>query len=454
MTKRHRQLATKHAELDAQRLALIKEGQQISERAEQEKRALAAEEKTRTDEILAELKTNKEQIDAINADIEREMALEAFEKGQIADPTAASRSAGRVEQVDAEFRGFGEFLQAVAMQSNQGLRMSLGSRAKVLEEKLGHYMAAGSGMSVGTPADGGYLVRKDWSTAMLDRATQQAQLLPRCRPIPIGQDADSLEYPYVDESSRVDGSRWGGVQVFWKAEAATVAAKQPKMGRGELRLEEIMGLAYATERLLRDSTALEGLLGNAFESEFAFKIDDSILRGSGVGQMLGVLNSPALVTQAAEGGQTADTITIDNVLKMFARMPARLKPGSVWTICSDAMTQLPKMVIGQQPVWIPPGGLANSPLGSLLGRPVIEIEQASAIGDVGDIMFSNFMEYVAITKAGEGLRYDTSMHVRFLNDEMAFRWVYRINGQPTWRTALTPFKGSNTLSPFIALAAR
>ena len=48
----------------------------------------------------------------------------------------------------------------------------------------------------------------------------------------------------------------------------------------------------------------------------------------------------------------------------------------------------------------------------------------------------------------------TSMHVRFLTDEMTFRWIYRTDGQPIWHTALTPFNGPNSLSPFIALQSR
>jgi len=135
-------------------------------------------------------------------------------------------------------------------------------------------------------------------------------------------------------------------------------------------------------------------------------------------------------------------------------MPSRLKPGAVWLIHADVMTQLPQMVIGQQPVWLPPGGLTNNPTGLLLGKPVLELEQCEALGTKGDIFLVNLNEYVVITKSGEGLRYDTSMHVRFLNDEMTFRWVYRINGQPTWRAPLTPFKGSSDLAPFISLDTR
>ena len=41
-----------------------------------------------------------------------------------------------------------------------------------------------------------------------------------------------------------------------------------------------------------------------------------------------------------------------------------------------------------------------------------------------------------------------------MTDESVFRLVYRCDGQPLWSAALTPFKGSNTLSPFVTLAER
>ena len=161
MTKRHRQLAAKLAELDGQRQALLKEGAAISDRAEQEKRSLLSEEKTRADAILTELDELKGQIDAVQADISREIRLEDHERGQIADIT--QRSPATVTQVDGEFRGLGEFLQAVAAESSMGVRAALGAeRVRILQTKLATYSAAGSGMSVGVPSDGGHLVRNDW----------------------------------------------------------------------------------------------------------------------------------------------------------------------------------------------------------------------------------------------------------------------------------------------------
>jgi HK97 family phage major capsid protein len=456
MTPRHRQLAAQHADLVRRRKELAGDARAMGDQAESQKRLLGPDEKTRIESMLAEIEDLNPKIEAVEAEIGYEERLAASERTSIID---LSKSGAKLN--DQEFSGIGEFMQAVAVASDPIWRSRIGaSKADTLMNKLGLYQnqgiqAAASGMSVGVPADGGFLVRKDWSTAMLDRAREQAVLFPRTRNIPIGADADSLEYPYVDETSRATGSRWGGVRVYWMAEAETKQASKPKIGRGELRLEEIAGLAYATERLMRDASALESLLGDAFESEFAFVIDDAIIRGDGVGKPLGFFApGPSLVSVAKESAQAADTVVAGNILKMFARMPARLKAGAVWLIHPDVMTQLPTMAIGQQPMWMPPGNMTAAPNGLLLGKPVIEIEQAEALGDQGDIFFVNLNEYAVITKAGEGLRYDTSMHVRFINNEMAFRWVFRINGQPTWRASLAPYKGAQNSSPFITLDAR
>jgi hypothetical protein len=37
---------------------------------------------------------------------------------------------------------------------------------------------------------------------------------------------------------------------------------------------------------------------------------------------------------------------------------------------------------------------------------------------------------------------------------MTFRATMRVNGASMWKTALTPYKGTKKLSPFVTLAAR
>ena len=108
--------------------------------------------------------------------------------------------------------------------------------------------------------------------------------------------------------------------------------------------------------------------------------------------------------------------------------------------------------VGGVPVYLPAGGASVSPYGSLMGRPVIPIEQAASIGNTGDITLVDLSQYGMIDKGG----IDTaqSIHVQFLTDQTAFRFVYRCDGQSLWQSALTPANGNNTLSPFIALADR
>jgi len=431
---------------------LKKKGHELVEKAYTETKDMSAEDKEKYAHetgwkasemsIRLELEQTKQMLKAAQQyqnderdDIRREFAQNGG---------SASRPAG-----NNEFPHLGYLLQAVAIASNHPTIVSTFDRdyREGALNKLRNYSAAASGMSVGTPSDGGYLVRKDWTTQFLQKGLDRSMLLGRTTQIKVGAGFDGLEYPYIDETSRVTGSRWGGVQVFWVAEADTVTAKKPKLGKGSIELTELMGLAYATNRLLKDAVALRSILTNSFESEIGFKIDDALFRGTGSGMPLGFLTGPSLVsvTRAAD--------PVDTVLEMYSRMPGRLKPGSVFIRHSDWIKHLPKMKVGDTPVWMPPGGMINAPAETMLGKEVLEMEQASAYGVAGDLNYVNMGEYVTITKEGEDMQFDESMHVRFEYNEMAFRWVYRINGQPIARSAITPYTGSSTQSPFITVAA-
>jgi HK97 family phage major capsid protein len=314
----------------------------------------------------------------------------------------------------------------------------------------------GPGLGTSVPSEGGFLVQTDFSLALLNRINEVAVLAPKCWHVPIGPNADGLEMPTIDETSRATGSRWGGVQVYRRAEADTVTAKKPKFGAFELRLEDLMGLCYTSNRQLKDAPSTGAIISRSFEEEFSFKLDDEIVRGTGVGECLGILNSAALVTVTKETGQAADTIAIENLVKMFTRMPARYRKNAFWAINQEIEPQLFTMglIIGMSgsPVFLPGGSISGEPYGTLLGRPIIPIEQASALGDVGDILFLNLDQYCIIEKGG--IEATESIHVRFIYDESCFKFLVRNNGAPLWKSTLTPFKGAQNLSPFVVLGAR
>lgn len=346
------------------------------------------------------------------------------------------------------FKSLGEQLIAVARAERPGATP---------DPRLIFDRTSPQGMSGMVPSDGGFLVQDTFTTALLSRITETGLLYPRCRRIPIGGGSNGISAPVIDETNRATGSRLGGVQIYWDPEGQEATSKKPKMGKLEMKLKKLHGLCYVTDEMLQDFVQLEAIVGQAFCEEFGFVLDDVIIRGDGASQPLGILNAGSLVSVSAETGQTTDTIVAENVMKMYSRMPGRNKSNAVWLINDECWPQLFSLYIavgtGGVPIFLPPAGIATAPFGTLFGRPILPIEQAAGLGDLGDIVFADLNEYLIIDKGS--MEAQSSIHVRFIYDEMTYKFTLRVNGQPIWKSALTPYKGTaSTKSPFVALAAR
>lgn len=362
-----------------------------------------------------------------------------------------------VSEAPTPFADFGEFLASVRSST---LRNKKGQpadpRLVEIQEWNQQVQAATQGANELVGSDGGFLVQTDLTNDLLDRVYQTGILARKARRIPVGANANGIKINVVDETSRATGSRWGGVQVYRAAEGDAATKSKPKFKQLEMSLEKLIGLFYATDEILSDTTALTSVAGTAFVEEFGFRVDDEMVRGTGVGQMQGILIADCLVSVSKETGQAADTLLAENVEKMYARMPARSLASAEWDINQGLWPQIFQLhhVIGTSgvPMFIPAGGLPNAPFGSLLGRPIQPLEQASAPGDLGDILFADWSEYAVIDKGG--IKTASSIHVEFLTDQEVFRWTLRNNGRPRWTSSLTPYKGSDVISPFVALQAR
>ena len=338
------------------------------------------------------------------------------------------------------FANFGEQLRAV-------YNAALPDRP-VVDSRL---FNEASGASEGVPSDGGFLVQTDFATELLKDAYETGILAPRCRRIPLSSNANGLKINAIDENSRANGARWGGIQAFWTNEADQIVASKPKFRQMELSLQKLTGVCYATDELLQDAAALESVITQGFAEEFGFKIDDAIINGTGTGQPLGILAGNGKVTVSKEAGQT-EKLVLENITKMWSRCWGRSRKNAVWYINQELEPYLYGMKIGDVPVYVPAGGLAETPFSTLLGRPVIPIEQCAAAGSVGDIILADLSQYLLIDKGSMSAA--SSIHVRFLYDENVFKFIYRVDGQPIWANPLTPYKGAGTLSPYVVLQAR
>jgi len=319
---------------------------------------------------LAEIKAHKAKIEA-----QKEIdVMDAERQKQAQTPVNEPIYAQPKDHNEKKWKGMGEFLGAVAKASSPGGRM---------DNRLS-YQNSATGLNESVASEGGFLLENDFINDLFKSMMTQSQVANKIRMIPIGPNTNRLRALGIDENSRANGSRWGGVQAYWVAEAETAAQSKPKFKEIEMSLQKLLALCYVTDDLLQDTTALEAIVRQAYADEMSFKIDDAIINGSGVGMPLGILNSDALVTVPKEKDQGAGTIKYENILKMWSSMPARLRANAVWYINQEIEPQLYTMALnigtGGAPVFMPSGGAATSQYSTLLNRPIIPIEQCSPLG--------------------------------------------------------------------------
>ena len=352
-----------------------------------------------------------------------------------------------------EYKDFGAQLMDVFTVSNVN---AMSDQRQKAVNRLEDIRNAATGLGEAVPSDGGFLVQTDFVSTLMRDAYDTGKLVSSCSPLPITSPSNGAKIPGIDETSRATGSRWGGVRVYWEGEGNEITASKPSFREIELRLRKLTGLCYATDEMLQDAALLGAYINMAFSEEFGFAFDDSIIRGTGAGQPLGVLNAGAKVAVAKESGQAADTLVAENVMKMFARMDPRSLSRANWYVNQECWPQIFQLHLavgtGGVPLYIEPGKIANAPNGALLGRPIVPIEQCSALGDAGDIIFGDLSRYIWADKGR--MNAATSVHVRFVYDETAFRFIVRVDGQPMQASPITPYKGSATVSPFVTLANR
>jgi HK97 family phage major capsid protein len=419
------------------RLVELKNSQKsLLAKVKNEKRVFTDDESTQFDAWQKEIEDCKKLIIAEENASKTEDFLKVEPVDQIVIPKIEVKDNGPKWK-----NGMGEMLQAVVNAAT-----GRGVDSRLVKNQLG--------ANEGLPSEGGFLIETDHSPELIKRTYETAAVASRCRRNPVS--GNRITVNYVNETSRVTGSRMGGLRGYWINEAGTLTPTMPTLGQMELKLKKLGGLFYSTEELLADQTALQSFVNESFPEEFAWLLDDAILNGNGAINPLGLANAPCTINVAAEAAQPAGTIVYENVLKMWSRMWAKSRANSVWFINQDCEPQLATMglVIGAGgiPVYMPAGGVSGTPYSTLFGRPVIPIEQCATCGTVGDIILADMSQYQLIDKGG--IQTAESIHVAFLTDQRAFRFIYRVDGQPRWASALTPANGTNTLSPFVRLATR
>lgn len=325
----------------------------------------------------------------------------------------------------------------------------------VEDKRLQQVNNAVLGANEGIGADGGFAIQTDFAGMILESAVQMSPLLNRLDRYTCSSAANSMRWVSADETD-VSKSVFGGVQMYWAAEAATVMASKPQFKEMKMDLEKMMGFLYCTDEMLQDAAFMTGFASTGFSLAGDRLLTEAVIAGDGVSKPLGILNSKALVTVDKESAQVAGTFVGNNAVKMQARAMPRNRDRLVWLMHPDVEEQLPLLAIksGDESkfLWNPEGGLGGFDTQRVLNKPVLFEDSCSALGTKGDIMLVDPFQYILLTKGA--VKQEWSIHVEFLTDQNCFRMVFRCNGIPKVSKPLTIKNSTKTRSPFVALADR
>jgi len=305
------------------------------------------------------------------------------------------------------------------------------------------------------PSEGGFLIPETLRAEMLQVALERSIVRQRARVIPM--ETLRVPFPAIDSTSNVS-SVYGGVVGYWTEEGGALTASQAAFGRIILEAKKLTAYTEVPNELISDSLmSFQAFLDQIFPEALGFYEDIAFIKGSGVGEPLGVLSTSntATVSVSKESGQLAATIVWENIVKMFARMLPSSLDRAVWICSIDTFPELATMALsvgtGGSAIWLNNG--AQGPPMTILGRPVIFTEKAPGVlGTIGDINFIDFGFYLVGDR--QVMSAMSSPHFKFQNDQTAYRIISRVDGRPWLNSAITPQNAGPTLSPFVQLATR
>ncbi len=305
-------------------------------------------------------------------------------------------------------------------------------------------------MSGETGTAGGYLVPEEFANTLLQVSAATSPILPLVTRVPV--NSDTGRYPSLDQyitptAGAGDTAYAGGVSAASTAAGGTLTETTPGFEMIQWRVNKIGGYTNVENELIADSPqSIEVLLTNLFGLAVRSKIEHYILRGTGAGEPLGILNATPAVSVTVD---TDNTFAWADAVEMFSRFKS----------------------VGGSPVWVihpgiwPDIGIFESSNGggvfqanmqaamgnNILGYPILQSEHLPQDDNAGCVLLADFSGYLLFERSGISIAF--SEHAAFTTDKGVWRFTQRLDGQPWLKSAITLAdpQGSYTVSPFVYL---
>lgn len=260
-------------------------------------------------------------------------------------------------------------------------------------------------MSVGSDADGGYLVPRELSTKMVTRLFDTTPMRQLANVENISGDA--LEIPVDRDEAE---AKWAG-ETETRSETAT-----PQVGMLRIPAHEIYAMPKATQKFLDDAAAdVEGWLSKKLADKFSRRENNAFLNGTGVGQPRGILSYPTSTAddatrlwgtiQHVATGVSADfpaSTPADILIDLQQTLRTPYQQGASWLMARKVIGKIRKFKEATTNAYIWQPGLTAGAPSLLLGCPLTISEDMPALAANSlSVAFGNFKEaYTIVDRVG------------------------------------------------------
>ena len=397
---------------------------------------------------------------------------------QVVDVNKAysARRVGKVAHKDAdgnvgEPQEFGSFLKDMYTWLMDSVGQEEKHAAMKRLDKLGVQRIGGGGnadvmktaLAESSGVTGGYTVPPMFAQQLQMLAIEESVVQGMATSMPL--TSRTLLVPSLDQTTTNGAgvsNLLSGVQMQWLAEAATRPETEPQFRQTELTAWELSGYAIASNTLLADNAVgLDAVLTMLFSASIAWYTEYAFLQGNGVGKPMGVLNAPATIFVNRD---TTSYVHMRDFANLYGTIYfPLLKSGKLayMTHQSALSSVLLANTLAGATTTYGTGNLVYQPWNQgmkasptpweVFGCPLYFTEKLPAMGTKGDLILCDWSKYLVGNRME--LQIEVSPHVKFLNNQLVWRIVARIDGQPWLNNPVTLADGVKQVSPFVGLSA-
>src|SRR6266566_3705388 len=184
---------------------------------------------------------------------------------------------------------------------------------------------------------GGYNVPSEYTTKLLNVISDESFVWQRATVIPM--ERQQINFPRIDVETipAATGTSpfFGGIKFAWSFESTSPPETEPQFRQLSLTAWDLIGEVLMSNQFLGDTgPAGEEALIKLFGKAAAWYAEYAFFNGLGAGDTmpLGILKCPALITVAADSGDSSGLISLKDVTNMTSKLLPYSWGNAIWAI--------------------------------------------------------------------------------------------------------------------------